>query len=109
MKQEYYLIKGKDTKHLSTNLQSLKVDSNQSVGLMIEGYIPAPYKSPDIIIEDKEELASYIVPVTFYKEFPPTGKLLLKIMLGILVLTSLVLFICMIIAMIKWWKNKVRK
>lgn len=74
MKQEYYLTIGKDDKiHLSSNLQEKYVTPNENVSLVIKGYIPAPYKSPDIVIEDRDEGVKYIVPIVFYKNFPLTG------------------------------------
>lgn len=85
MKQEYYLIEGTDTIHLSRYRHLITVDLNDRVELMIKGYIPAPYRSPDIIIHDEKEDVQYIVPVTFYKKFPPTGYFLLFCMVILLV------------------------
>ena len=85
VKQEYYLIEGTDTVHLSRNRRLILVDLNDRIELMIKGYIPAPYKSPDIIIHDEEEDVRYIIPVTFYKKFPPTGYILLFCIVLILI------------------------
>ena len=110
LKQEYYLF-GEDSNliHLSANLQPLTIGSNHSVELMIKGYIPAPYRSPDIVIQDKGEGIRYIIPVTFFKAFPPTGRYLLLFMLLVIVFTIVFLFISIMIAVFKWGKNKVRK
>ena len=96
MKQEYYLIEGTDTIHLSRNRQRVKVDNNDKVEFMIKGYIPAPYKSPDIIIQDEKEDVRYIIPVTFYKNFPASGYLLLSCLLvgiGLFILLLIVYLI----------------
>lgn len=68
VKQEYYLINGKDTIHLSETLKKLEIKPTDKVLLKIKGYIPAPYNSPDIVIQDNEEGIRYIIPVAFYKK-----------------------------------------
>ena len=96
IKQEYYLIEGTDTIHLSRNRQRIRVDNNDKVEFMIKGYIPAPYKSPDIIIQDEKEDVRYIIPVTFYKNFPASGYLLLGCLLvgiGLFILLLIVYLI----------------
>lgn len=81
MKQEYYIIKNEeDTFHLSSNMLDLSINKNESINLMIRGYIPAPYSSPDLIIYDKGKGIKYVVPVAFYKKFPLTGWLIILFM-----------------------------
>lgn len=72
LKQEYYIIHNNDTIHLSTYLHDIDIVPNGGMTLMIKGYIPAPYKSPDIVVQDPTEGLSYVVPVAFYKELPKT-------------------------------------
>lgn len=92
LKQEYYLIDGTDTFHLSSHPQSIRLDLNDEIEFKIKGYIPAPYISPDVLIRDEEGKTQYIVPVAFYKELPLTGYLLLAMIIpiSILLLWSLI-------------------
>lgn len=91
MKQNYYLINGTDTLPLSSNMQSISIDERDNVSLMIRGYIPAPYKSPDVVIQDSKEEMQYIVPVAFYKKIPRTGWILLYI-IGVLLTFQIMVF-----------------
>ena len=92
MKQEYYVIQNKDTIHLSNKLKTIEVDTAENVILMIKGYIPAPYKSPDIIIEDKEKGVRHIIPVFFYRNFPYTCYWLLAL-ITLISVASIIAFI----------------
>ena len=91
LKQEYYLIKGSNIIHLSDNLQSRIIEPTDKITLMIKGYIPIPYKSPDIVIQDKDEGIKYIVPVAFYREFPEAGVWILSIIISLIVLLLLII------------------
>lgn len=98
VKQEYYLIDGTDTVFLSNrNRKKIIVDLNDKVELMIKGYIPSPYKSPDIIIQDDEDGTRYIIPVSFYMGFPTACRLLLYCIIIVLGL----LFFLLVVNLIK--------
>lgn len=94
IKQEYYLINGCDTIHLSGNLQEQEIKPTDNVTLMIKGYIPAPYLSQDFVIQDNEEGIKSIIPVAFYNEFPFTGIIILISMA--LLLMFVVLYVIII-------------
>ena len=97
MKQDYYLKIGKEKIYLTDYLHERTVSPKDTVYLVIDGYIPAPYTSPAIIIEDKEDGTKHIVPVVFYKTFPRAGYLIL--------LSIFVLMIIMIYIGIKLYKK----
>lgn len=98
MKQVYYLIDGTDTIPLSSSLHKITVDKYDEIELMIKGYIPAPYKSPDIIIMDEKKGVQNIVPVTFYKKLPISGYLLLAIIIPL----GFILVFC-------WYNDTIKK
>lgn len=99
LKQEYYLIEGTDQFHLSSDPQPIVLDSNDIIEFKIKGYIPAPYKSPDIIIKDEEEKMQYVIPVTFYKKLPHTGYLMLALLFSFLLCVF-------IIKLWQWYKKR---
>ena len=101
MKQEYYIIKNdEDTFHLSSNMRNLLINKKDSINLMIRGYIPAPYSSPDLIIHDKGKGVKYVVPVAFYKEFPATGWIIIRT-IGIILCCSFIYLLYFIVRTVK--------
>lgn len=92
MKQKYYLIVGTDTVHLTSFFHKITVDKYNDIEIMIKGYIPAPYKSPDIIMQDEEEGIRYIIPVTFYKKLSLPGYMTLGLILSLLLYVFYLVF-----------------
>lgn len=92
-RQEYRLYqRGIDRPNrLSNNIKNIVVRRNDTVRIEIFGYIPAPYTSPDIILEDSSKGVQYYLPVVFFKNCPPTAVCIACVIIGI-VLFEIVLF-----------------
>lgn len=85
-KIEYLLIDGESNNYRLSNRNSeITVKKGAKVSMMIKGYIPAPYTSPDVIIEDYDKGARYIIPIAFYKSFPRSGWPLLSCIAGLII------------------------
>jgi len=88
-RQEYRLYQqGIDQPcRLSNNNKSIVVRKNDTVKIEIFGYIPAPYTSPDIILEDPAKGVQYYLPVVFYKNCPKTAVWLMDVIIGVFLFT----------------------
>ncbi len=73
-KQEFRLYRRGEKKpiRLSKNNKRINIRQNDLIELEIFGYIPAPYESPDIVIEDPLTGIHYVFPIVFYKKIPST-------------------------------------
>jgi hypothetical protein len=91
--------KGESKKyHLSNNNTIIPVRRNDTIEIRIVGYIPSPYKSPDIVIEDSSKGVRYILPVVFYKNFPTSGKWLLNVISVVCLVGIIVLFLLVFVS-----------
>ena len=84
-KQEFRLYRRGEKKpfRISVNNNRIHIRQNDLIELEVFGYIPAPYESPDIVIEDATTGIHYVFPVVFYKVFPKSGMMLMAIVVMI--------------------------
>lgn len=82
-RQEFRLYRQGEKKpfRMSVNKNKIHIRQNDKIEFEIFGYIPAPYESPDIVVEDASTGIHYVFPVVFYKKLPPTVMVLMFVIL----------------------------
>lgn len=97
-KQEFRLYRRGEKKpfRISVNNKRIHIRQNDLIELEIFGYIPAPYESPDVVIEDVLTGIHYVFPVVFYKTLPSTVMVLIFV-ISLVCLYMLYFFIWVII------------
>lgn len=80
-----YNAKNAESKQLLSNRDiNIEVNNEDKMCICVQGQIPEPYSTPNLVIEDSSTGVLYYIPIVFYKNFPKTGWLLLSAILGIL-------------------------
>lgn len=97
-RREYRLHQSSREKprRLSNNKTYITVGKNERIDFEIFGYIPAPYTSPDIIIEDRSKGAQYVLPIVFFKECPKSVVLLSWVIIIVLIVGIIQIALCCI-------------